>query len=73
MWDDDGLDAPSSNVRTVVFLVDAYYEAVLHQTAGILLKGPSLVLGESYPDVSIMKQLKHPLYSFHPFSNISDF
>ena len=66
MWDNGGLNAPLSHVLTAVYPVDAHYQAVPYQTAGILLKDPWLVLGESYPDVSIMKQFKNSLDIFPP-------
>ena len=43
-------DTPSRLLQTVVFPVDAHFQLVLHQTAGVLLEGPWLILGESYLD-----------------------
>ena len=49
--------------------VDAHCQAVLHQTARVLLERPWLVLGEgSYPDVPIMNPLNTGKLPFHPFS-----
>ena len=42
-----------------------------HQFAKILLKGPLLVLGESYPDVFTMSHINHRLYTLPP--NFMDF
>ena len=45
---------------------------MLPQPEGVLLKGPWLILGESHPDVSTMKQSKTYYLPFHKFSYISD-
>ena len=63
----DGIGAPS---------IDTLFLVCIHrwrhprqswpQNARVILKGSRLVLGESYPDVSIIYQLKHILDTLPP-------
>ena len=68
-----GIDATSVPTQTVGGPVDAHFPDSVSSNARVLLKGPSLVLGESFLDVSTMKQLKHLLATFHNFSYIFRF